>query len=117
MTKNEILRMPEFPNDADGNSLRSLMEHGSDVYKEMEIDFSLLVPNENAGVQFATYVRDYGFRPSVTYDEKHNCWTCNCSKTMIPLYDSLIREQAWLAEAGAKFGAKNDGWGTFGNAP
>jgi hypothetical protein len=46
MTGNQILRVQDFPNDADGDSLRLLAVNGSDVFREMEIDFSCKRPRQ-----------------------------------------------------------------------
>ena len=116
MTNNNSSKKEDLPKDADGNSLRLLVENGSDISKEMEIDFAMTIPDEKAGMEFAEYAFDHGFKTTVSYDEKYDRWTCYCSKVMVPSYSSLIREQEWLAEAGIRFQAKPDGWGTFGNA-
>lgn len=44
-------------------------------------------------------------------------WTCYCTCTMIPTYESMISTQKTLEDLGRPFGAKPDGWGSFGNAP
>jgi hypothetical protein len=45
-----------LPNDSDGDALRRLIRTGSDLSKEMEIDFAVDVPDRNAGLAFATVV-------------------------------------------------------------
>ena len=114
MAKNNL---EKWPDDSDGDSLRLLVENGSDVTSEMEIDFALAVPDEARGLACSKAATALGYKTSVGYDEQYKRWTCYCSKLMIPLYESLIREQKTLGKLGIEFQAKPDGWGTFGNAP
>jgi hypothetical protein len=57
-----------LPNDSDGDALRRLIKTGSDLSKEMEIDFAVAVPDRNAGLAFATVVQPLGFRTKVHQD-------------------------------------------------
>ena len=107
----------ELPNDSDGDALRRLLADGSDLSKPMEIDFAVLVPNQETGLKFAKTVEPLGFRTSVKFGEATGRWTCYCSCRMVPSYDAMIATQKTLEKLGAPYGAKPDGWGTFGNAP
>ena len=103
-----------LPNDADGDALRRLEENGSDLSRPMDIDFAVDVPSEYAGQRFASVVEPMGFTTFLS--EYETRWTCNCTRTMIPTYDAIVASQDQLDEAGKPFGAKSDGWGTFGNS-
>ena len=107
----------DLPHDSDGDALRRLVATGSDLSKEMEIDFTVDIPNREAGEAFASVVGPLGFRADVDQDDKSGRWTCYCSRTMIPSYDAIIEIQNTLENIGRPYNAKPDGWGSFGNAP
>jgi hypothetical protein len=105
-----------LPNDSDGDALRRLISHGSDLSQPMKIDFAVAVPNEDAGKAVASRAESLGFRPDLYHNPETGAWTCYCSKTMIPTYDKIIAAQSELDELSQPFGGKSDGWGSFGNA-
>jgi hypothetical protein len=106
-----------LPDDADGDALRRLAATGSDLTREMEIDFAVDIPDRETGLAFAAIVRPAGFQTRVNQDDETGDWTCYCSCTMVPTYDEMIAAQKTLEELGRPFGARPDGWGSFGNAP
>lgn len=103
----------QLPDDADGGALRRLERDGSDLSQPMEIDFAVDVPDAQAGQRFASVAGTIGFETAIS--EHEGRWTCNCTRTMTPTYDAFIEMQAQLDRAGTPFGARSDGWGTFGN--
>lgn len=107
--------MDDLPNDADGDALRRLIADGSDLNREMEIDFAMAIPDQDAGIQFAPLAEKLGFRTSVYVDEDSGEWTCYCSKRIVPSYTTMIEIQNSLAKLGEPFAAYPDGWGSFGN--
>jgi hypothetical protein len=106
-----------LPLDDDGDALRRLIATGSDLSKEMEIDFAVDIPNRDSGLAFARLVEPMGFRAEVHQSSKTGRWTCYCSRMLVPEYETIISIQQMLAELGRPIGAKPDGWGSFGNAP
>ena len=46
----------EYPNDADGDALRSVAGSGSDMSSPMVIDFSVRVPDEATGQRLAVLI-------------------------------------------------------------
>jgi hypothetical protein len=107
----------DFPDDDDGDALRLLAESGSDLSQEMEIDFAVDIPNQQAGEAFAAALAGMDFEIDIDFDEEDNCWTCYCSRVMVPTYEAIVEVQATLERIGRPFGATPDGWGSFGNAP
>ena len=105
----------DLPHDSDGDALRRLKETGSDLSKPMEIDFSVAVPNQASGVAVAKIAEPLGFRTKVRQDPKSKNWTCYCTCVMVPLYKTIVSIQANLDDIGREYGAKSDGWGSFGN--
>jgi hypothetical protein len=106
----------ELPNDSDGDALRRLIATGSDLSREMEIDFAVDVPNKETGLAFAAVVGPLGFRTVVDRGDATGRWTCYCSRKMVPSYDEIVSIQETLDQVGRPYNAKPDGWGTFGNA-
>jgi hypothetical protein len=106
----------DYPNDADGDSLRRVRDGGSDMSLPMTIDFSITVPNETAARAVADVVSTHGFDPSISDNEGRGSWSVYCSKTMLATYDSVVAVQAQLNELTKAHGGSCDGWGTFGNS-
>lgn len=105
-----------FPNDADGDALRKVIECGSDLSKPMLIDFQVVMPDESSALAFATVASALGYQ--VRNYESEGCklpWTCECSTRTLAIYEVLIAIQIELAELSLPFGGVPDGWGTFGN--
>ena len=115
--KTEVVMGTAFPNDADGDALRSLVQTGSDLSKSMDIDFAVAVPDQASGFSFALAARNLGFVTSVEQDTETGEWTCYCTRTMVPSYEHIVSMQRSLEEVGRPYNAVPDGWGTFGNAP
>jgi hypothetical protein len=107
--------LPDLPRDSDGNALRRLTAHGSDLSKEMVIDFAMDVPDQDSGLAFAAIAEPLGFETDVCQDSVTRRWTCYCSRTMIPSYDTIISVQRTLENLGRPCNAQPDGWGSFGN--
>ena len=106
-----------LPNDADGDALRRLAEDGSDLTKPMVIDFAVAVPDESAGRRIAAAAVKVGFSAGIDQDGESGEWTCYCTRTMVPEYEEIIRQQELLDRIGQPHGGYCDGWGSFGNAP
>jgi len=88
----------DYPNDADGDSLRRVRDAGSDMSLPMTIDFSIDVPSEIAARALAAVVTTHGFDPSISDNEGRGSWSVYCSKTMLATYESVISVQAQLNE-------------------
>ncbi len=106
-----------YDDEGDGDALRRLLRDGSDLSKPMEIDFCVLAPDEGTGLKIAAMVAPLGYRVKVHQDHESKRWTCYCTRTLIPDYDTIIEIQATLDALARPLGAKIDGWGSFGNAP
>ena len=106
----------EFPNTDTGNTLRELVEQGSDINKPMDLDFFISVTNEESGKLISRDVMGLDYRVSLEMDSEMNEWTCYCAKTMIPKYEDIIRIEEELDEIAKRHGGYIDGFGSFGNA-
>lgn len=116
--------LDSIPDDADGETgedpdravLRRLAEDGNDLSKFMVIDFHVIVPDQEVGLEFAEAAKQAGFKTELSYDQDDDEFTAWCSKLMLPEYQALIDAQVELAELALPFGSALDGWGTIGNA-
>lgn len=105
--------MPDYPDDADGRALRSVAAK-SDMTRPMDVDFSVVLPSEEASNELAVLAaaRRYACQPTQT---EGGTWDCMCTKRMVLTYQSVIDAQRELAELSEPIGGYVDGWGTFGN--
>lgn len=120
--------MEEFPNDEDGNALRSLKEEGLDLSKEVEIEFAVDSPDEASSKEIAAAMTFKGFPTKIVYDEGEleegeeitpeseefaPSWTVYSNIRMVPEHGEIIRIQEELDEISKPFGGKSDGWGIW----
>lgn len=106
----------DYPNDADGDSLRKVVEAGADMSRPMTIDFSVEAPDERTARVIAELVSTQGFDPSISDNGGSGSWSVYCSKTMLATYEGVVAVQAQLNELSQPHGGNCDGWGTFGNS-
>jgi len=112
--------MVDYPDNADGDALRRVLAGGSDMAKQMEIDFAVAAPDEAAGRRIADEAGRLGYRVRLVPDADPEepdatSWSCYCSKTMVPDYEAILAVQRELDDLATPFGGWSDGWGTFGN--
>ncbi len=105
-----------LPDDATGNALRQFLMQGSSLHRPMSIDFFAQVPSEDAGSLVARDVRYLGFDASVEYDEETNQWTCYCTKSIVPRYETVVRIEKQIDSIAQRYGGRIDGFGSYGNA-
>ncbi len=107
--------MSSYPDDSDGDALRSIEAQGNDMSASMEIDFPVLFPSEGQASVFAPVAASLGFRVHLSQDEKDLNWDVYCTCDMVPEYEEIVRIQHELTAAAKPYGGYSDGWGTFGN--
>jgi hypothetical protein len=105
----------QYPDDADGDALRSVASMGCDMTKPMEIDFFVAVPDQEAGQRVAELATGHGYRTKVVFDEEDDAWDCYCTKLMVPTYEAVCGAQSELDELSRPVNGYTDGWGTEGN--
>ncbi len=107
--------MAEYPDDADGDALRRVAQHGSNMDEPMKIEFSIDVPSKEAGIAVAERAASLGYEPDLFYDDESSRWSVYCGKQMIASYDNVISGQFELNEIAVEHSAHCDGWVTGGN--
>lgn len=108
--------LPDYPDDADGDALRSIAANGSDMTRPMIITFAIDAGSEAAAEACRTAFEQAGFEASTDQDEESRRWAVYCPVAMVPEYAGIIRTQKILGELAAEHGGTSDGWATFGNA-
>ena len=108
---------PDYPNDSDGDALRRVAAHGSDMSLPMLIDFPVVVATELAAQQFSAVAAGNGFNVQVWKHDDDSKWDVICDVEMVPSYDGVVRVQRQLTELPVPFHGVCDCWATFGNKP
>lgn len=107
----------KIPDNADGDSMRNVLSHGSDPSRPMNIDFMIACVDVSTAETIAPLGRSRGYSTSISVDDEDGSVTCNCMKRMLLDYDALISVQAELDAMARPYKGYIDGWGTFGNVP
>jgi Regulator of ribonuclease activity B len=105
-----------YPNNSDGNMLRSVAANGSNMARPMIIDFSIAVSDEGVARRVADLVAAHGFDPSIYRDDDSGSWSVFCAKSMLATYEGVVEVQAQLRVLVEPHGGACDGWTTFGNS-
>ncbi|WHY83941.1 ribonuclease E inhibitor RraB [Neobacillus novalis] len=103
----------KFPNDADGDALRSLYKDGVDFKKPQSVDFFVAVPDQVTGKKLSQVLKEEGFNCFVEEDDETEEWACCCSKRMQLNYNELIKIQTKLDNLSKPHGGYSDGWGVL----
>jgi hypothetical protein len=115
LERGQVIMQRDFQNDADGDALQRIKDHGSDMSQPMKIDFHVEVPDKAAGKLVAEAAREMGFLTKLVDDDPG--WTCWCTKEMLATYDGVIAIQKTLDGISRAFGGNCEAWGTSGNGP
>jgi hypothetical protein len=105
----------DYPNDSDGDALRLVASHGSDMSQPMLIDFPVVVANETLANEFAEAAKTQGYTVSLWKHDDDEDWDVYCSVEMVPTYADLVRIQRELTDLASPFKCICNSWGTFGN--
>jgi Regulator of ribonuclease activity B len=103
----------KFPNDADGDALRSLYKEGVNFKKPQSVEFFVAVPNKATGEKLSQKLKEEGFNTFIEQDDETDEWACCCSKKMLLNYNELINIQNKLDNISKPLGGHSDGWGVF----
>jgi regulator of RNase E activity RraB len=100
--------------DTDGDQavLVQLRKAGSDLSKPHGIEFFVYFPNQDAGEQAASQIRNAGFEVTVRPSAKGDSWLCLATKKMVPDLASLQKIRRDFEALAGRLGGDYDGWGT-----
>jgi hypothetical protein len=103
----------KFPNDADGEALRSLYKDGLNFKKPQSVEFFVAVPNQATGEKLLPVLKGAGFNGFLEQDDETDEWVCCFSKRMLLNYSELMKIQKQLDQLSKPHGGYSDGWGVF----
>ena len=103
----------KFPNDVDGDALRSLYKEGINFNKQHSVEFFVAVPDQATGEKLLQVLKGEGFNCFLEQDDETDEWVCCCSKRMLLNYNELIKIQSELNNISKPHGGYSDGWGVF----
>lgn len=105
----------KFPDDENGDVLWRMQEHGDNLSKRREIDFSVIFPSEDSALQFAVHLLRNGQKVSFSEYEgsEEFPWQVEVHPNMEPTHENVSGFERQLEDDAAKLGGKNDGWGSF----
>lgn len=104
-----------FPDDENGDVLWNMQEDGDDLSIPREVDFSVIFPTEDAALKFAVLLLKDEQKVSFSkYDGNDELpWQVQAHPIMEPTHENITGYEAQLAEEAAKYGGRNDGWGSM----
>ncbi|MBT2684665.1 ribonuclease E inhibitor RraB [Bacillus sp. ISL-37] len=105
--------MMKFPNDADGEALRSLFNEGVSFKKPQPVEFFIAVPDKATGEKLLPVLKEEGFHGLLEQDDETDEWACSCSKRMLLNHSELKKVQEKLDKISKPYGGHSDGWGVF----
>lgn len=109
-----------LPNDATGNTLRSLVADGSSLDRPMRMDFDIVAPTEQACARIVQDLELDGFevtgRPQRYEESDRHEYTATVTTTIVPSYETVTATEAKVDNIARRYGGAGDGFGSFGNA-
>ena len=105
----------QYPDDSDGDALRRVASTGSDMTLPMEIEFPVVIADEELAKKFSLVAARRGFKVHLWKHDDDPDWDVVCAIEMIPTYDDVVRIQRELTSLAAPYRGCCDSWGTFGN--
>lgn len=105
----------KFPGDENGDVLWRMYRDGDNLSKKREVDFSVIFPSEDVALQFAIHLLRNGQKVSFSgYEGSEDLpWQVEVHPMMEPTHENISGFERRLEEDSAKFGGRNDGWGSF----
>jgi hypothetical protein len=103
----------KFPDDPNGEALKSLYKEGLDFRKSHSVEFFIAVPDKDSGDRLTDILKAEGFNCFLEQDDETDEWSCCTSKNMLLDYDAIVEIQNRLDHLSKPHGGFSDGWGVF----
>lgn len=103
----------EFPNDANGDVLRSIFESGMDLSVPHDIDFVHLFAQETKAVVMRDRVRQMGLQADVEPNDTVGGFDVRVVVRIVPTHANITRTELQLAAIATESGGQADGWGVL----
>lgn len=110
-----MTNMNQFPDDENGAVLRQMAESGDDLSRPRKIDFTVVLPHEDAAQKFAARFAEAGYeiKAEQTSTVPELPWDVVVVKHMLPEHAGITAFEEELERAAVPLGGRNDGWGCF----
>ena len=120
--------MTNYPDDADGEVLAQLAEHGVDLSQPLELEFVVAADDEASAEAIRQALLKAGYAARAEYDEGEPdeegnidpddeefgpSWTVYVDRRMVPDYNEIVRIQGELDAIAQPHGGFADGWGAM----
>lgn len=109
--------MNDFPNDDDGDVLRSLQSKGVDLSLPRQIEYYCYAENESVAMKISEMIGGLGYKCDVFYDDEadseNKAYSVYCARNMIPSYYEIVKAQDELNGVLSSFNTRCDGWATM----
>jgi hypothetical protein len=92
-----------------------MAQEGDDLSLPREVNFSAIFPTEESALKFAVHLLQNDQKVSFSPYEEHDelPWQVEAHPVMVPSHANISGYEAELAEAAARLGGRNDGWGCY----
>ena len=106
-------------NEENRNVILRMAKSGDDLSRPRDIDFSVVFPGRRSAEEFASDLRQLGYRTST---KESNVapglpWDVTVVKHMLPVCDAITEFELFLQAKATLLGGRNDGWGCFEQKP
>lgn len=103
-----------FPNDANGDVLWHMRSKGDTLTRPRELDFTVILPSEEAALKCAIICLQSGFKVEVEKSEEHHKdnldWNVLVYTTAVPTHADVTMLEQLLGKHAASLGGQTDGW-------
>jgi hypothetical protein len=107
----------DFPDDENGNVLRSLIKRGDPLTEPREINFHFLFPTRSQAIGFIEILPDKALRHEISWYAEREVWQITVVKHMIPTHQEITELENHLIDKAHPLDGVADGWGCFAVKP
>ena len=107
----------EFPKDDNGEVLWQLRCEGDALTESRELDFTVILPSEEAATEFAVICLRSGFKVQMEQSEEQHedglDWNVIVYTDAIPTHSDITALEQSLGEHAAPLGGRTSGWSSI----
>ncbi|MBB3210536.1 hypothetical protein FHS27_006383 [Rhodopirellula rubra] len=107
----------DFPNDENGNVLRSLIERGDLLTEPREINYHFIFPTRSQAVGFIEILTETQWRLELFWYDERQLWQVTVVQHMIPDHSAITDLENRLVDMAHPLDGTADGWGCFAVKP
>jgi hypothetical protein len=106
-----------FPNDDNGDVLWHLRSKGDTLTAARELDFTVILPSEDAAIEFAVTCLRSGFKVELQESEEHHedglNWNVIVYTHAVPTHSDITALEQALGRRAAALGGRTSGWSSI----